>query len=152
MTIRSVIRLWISILAIAPLAASAQFDQQTFLHPPAAAKPWVFWYWMQAAVSKEGIRADLQAMKSAGIGGAYLMPIQGAANPPIYTPTAEQLSPRFWEMVRYAMQTADSLGLKLAMHDCDGFAVAGGALDHPRALDAKDHLVPYHAQRRQHGH
>lgn len=111
---------------MAPLAASAQFDQQSFLHPPAAAKPWVFWYWMQAAVSKEGIRADLQAMKTAGIGGAYLMPIQGAANPPIYTPVAEQLSPRFWEMVRYAMQIADSLGLKLAMHDCDGFAVAGG--------------------------
>src|SRR6185437_13663085 len=145
MTIRSVIRLWISILASIPLAASAQvisrqsalatsqqgpasaaLDPQSFLHPPAAAKPWVFWYWMQAAVSKEGIRADLQAMKSAGIGGAYLMPIQGPADPPIYTPTAEQLTPRFWEMVRYAMQTADSLGLELAMHDCDGFAVAGG--------------------------
>ena len=138
MTIRSVIRLWISILAIAPLAASAQvapqgpglaaaaLDPQSFLHPPDAAKPWVFWYWMQAAVSKEGIRADLQAMKSAGIGGAYLMPIQDAANPPIYTPAAQQLSLRFWEMVRFAMQIADSLGLELAMHDCDGFAVAGG--------------------------
>jgi hypothetical protein len=148
MTIRSAIRLWISVLAIVPLGASAQvgslpsgqaivpppsgarrpaaLDPQSFLHPPEVARPWVFWYWMQAAVSKEGIRADLQAMKSAGIGGAYLMPIQGAANPPIYTPTAEQLSPRFWEMVRFAMQIADSLGLELAMHDCDGFAVAGG--------------------------
>lgn len=118
-----------------PLAVSAQvegpgsaaaLDPQSFLHPPDAAKPWVFWYWMQAAVSEEGIRADLQAMQSAGIGGAYLMPIQGAANPPVYSPTAPQLSPRFWEMVRFAMQIADSLGLKLAMHDCDGFAVAGG--------------------------
>jgi hypothetical protein len=36
------------------------------------------------------------------------------------------LSPRWWEMVRYAMRTADSLGLHLAMHACDGFAVAGG--------------------------
>ena len=123
MTIRLVIRLWISLL---PLATSAQVESQAFLHPPDAAKPWVFWYWMQAAVSKEGIRADLHAMKSAGIGGAYLMPISGAANPPLYTPTAQQLSPRWWEMVRYAMQQADSLGLQLAMHDCDGFAVAGG--------------------------
>ena len=105
---------------------SAQLDTHQFLDPPAAARPWVFWYWMQAAVSKEGIRADLQAMKNAGIGGAYLMPIYGAANPPIYTPTAEELSPRFWVMVRYAMQTADSLKLDLAMHACDGFAVAGG--------------------------
>jgi hypothetical protein len=81
---------------------------------------------MQGAVSREGIRADLVAMKSAGIGGAYLMPIQGPANPPGYTPVAGQLSPRWWEMVRYAMQEADSLGLSLAMHACDGFAVAGG--------------------------
>jgi hypothetical protein len=98
----------------------------SFLHPPAAAKPWVFWYWMQAAVSKAGIRADLEAMKAAGIGGAYLMPIKGAANPPLIDPPVEQGSPAWWEMVRWAMQEADRLGLKLAMHACDGFAVAGG--------------------------
>ncbi|HVU98290.1 MAG TPA: glycosyl hydrolase [Puia sp.] len=101
-------------------------DPKQFLNPPVAAKPWVFWYWMNAAVSKEGLHADLLAMKSAGIGGAYLMPINGATNPPQYTPITEQLSPRWWEMVRYAMQQADSLGLQLAMHACDGFAVAGG--------------------------
>ncbi|HVS95358.1 MAG TPA: glycosyl hydrolase [Puia sp.] len=113
---------------LASYAAPAQPapDPQVFLHPPDSARPWVFWYWMQAAVSRAGIRADLAAMKHAGIGGAYLMPIQGAANPPVYTPAAEQLSPRWWAMVRYAMQVADSLGLRLAMHDCDGFAVAGG--------------------------
>ncbi|HEY4337857.1 MAG TPA: glycosyl hydrolase, partial [Puia sp.] len=61
-----------------------------------------------------------------GIGGAYLMPINGVTNPPQYTPATEQLSPRWWEMVRYSMQQADSLGLQLAMHACDGFAVAGG--------------------------
>ena len=113
-------------MLLLPLAVAAQFDTRDFQSPPAAARPWVFWYWMQAAVSKEGILADLEAMKSAGIGGAYLMPINGAANPPIYTPAAQQLSPQWWEMVRYAMHTADSLGLDLAMHACDGFAVAGG--------------------------
>jgi hypothetical protein len=81
---------------------------------------------MNAAVSKEGLHADLLAIKSAGIGGAYLMPINGVTNPPQYTPATEQLSPRWWEMVRYAMKQADSLGLQLAMHACDGFAVAGG--------------------------
>ena len=121
-------RLSISILGLLLIThmAPAQPAPQTFLHPPDSARPWVFWYWMQGAVSREGIRSDLQAMKNVGIGGAYLMPIQGAANPPVYTPVAEQLSPRWWEMVSYAMQEADSLGLQLAMHDCDGFAVAGG--------------------------
>ncbi|HEV9036674.1 MAG TPA: glycosyl hydrolase [Puia sp.] len=119
-------RLSISIFLLFSYAASAQPTPSGFLHPPDSARPWVFWYWMHGAVSREGIRADLVAMKSAGIGGAYLMPIQGPSNPPVYTPVAEQLSPRWWELVRYSMQEADSLGLRLAMHACDGFAVAGG--------------------------
>lgn len=100
--------------------------KQAFLHPNEAAKPWVFWYWMQAAVTREGVTADLQAMKQAGIGGAYLMPIKGAANPPYLTPPVEQLTPEWWAMVKFTMQEADRIGVKLAMHDCDGFALAGG--------------------------
>ncbi|WNH09435.1 glycosyl hydrolase [Thalassobellus suaedae] len=41
-----------------------------------SAKPWVYWYWMKSAYSKSGITADLEAMKSAGIRGAYLMTIK----------------------------------------------------------------------------
>ena len=89
-------------------------------------KPWVFWYWMQAGISKEGITADLEAMKEAGVGGAYLMPIKGAANPPLYTPVAEQLTPRWWDMVKHSLKEADRLGLKIGMHVSDGFALAGG--------------------------
>ncbi|MBO0947917.1 glycosyl hydrolase [Fibrella forsythiae] len=91
-----------------------------------SAKPWVFWYWMQGAVSKEGITADLEAMKAAGIGGAYLMPIKGVTNPPLMTPATEQLSPRWWEMVRFSMQEAKRLSLEMGMHVSDGFALAGG--------------------------
>lgn len=91
-----------------------------------SAKSWVFWYWMHGAISPEGITADLEAMKQAGIGGAYLMPIKGLTNPPLYTPTAAQLSPRWWEMVKHSLKEADRLGLKIGMHVSDGFALAGG--------------------------
>ncbi|WP_114781698.1 glycosyl hydrolase [Botryobacter ruber] len=97
-----------------------------FQTPPAAAQPWVFWYWMHASASKEGITADLEAMKEAGIGGAYLMPIKGVKNPPLFEPVVEQLTPRWWEMVQYAMNEAKRLGLEIAMHASDGFALAGG--------------------------
>lgn len=108
-------------------SSSAKDDlKQAFLHPPESAKPWVFWYWMQAAVTRAGITADLESMKQAGIRGAYLMPIKGTANPPYLTPPVEQLSPEWWAMVKFAMQEADRIGVKLAMHDCDGFALAGG--------------------------
>lgn len=99
---------------------------ELFQSPPDETKPWVFWYWMKASASKEGITADLEAMAEAGIGGAYLMPIQGEANPPLFEPSAPQLSPQWWELVKHALAEADRLGLKIAMHACDGFALAGG--------------------------
>jgi hypothetical protein len=99
---------------------------QKFLSPPEEAKPWVFWYWMNDAVSKEGIKADLIAMKENGIGGAYLMSISGAPDSPFIQPPVVQLTPVWWDMIRYSFHIADSLHFKLAMHDCDGFALAGG--------------------------
>lgn len=100
--------------------------EQNFLNPPASAKPWVFWYWMHAAVSKEGITADLEAMKEVGIGGAYLMPIQDTSYKIPFQPTTRQLTPEFWAMVKFAMQEAKRLNLQLGMHVSDGFALAGG--------------------------
>jgi len=90
------------------------------------AKPWVFWYWVKGAVSKAGITADLEAMKTNGIGGAYLMSIQGPDQTPVYTPPVVQLTPEWWQMVEFAMNEAKRLDLKLGMHVSDGFALAGG--------------------------
>jgi len=90
------------------------------------AKPWVLWYWVKAGVSKAGITADLEAMKANGIGGAYLVTIQGADPTPLYHPTAVQLTPEWWQMVEFAMSEAKRLNLKMGMHISDGFALAGG--------------------------
>jgi hypothetical protein len=90
------------------------------------ARPWTFWYWMYGAVTPEGITADLEAMKQVGLGGAYLMPIKGVDQGPEYEGQAQQLTPEFWEMVDHSMKEAKRLGLRLGMHICDGFALAGG--------------------------
>jgi hypothetical protein len=89
-------------------------------------KPWTFWYWMYGAVSEAGIKADLQAMKDVGLGGCYLMPIRGSQERPEYQGTADALSENFWRMVDCALVQADSLGLDMGIHVCDGFALAGG--------------------------
>ena len=91
-----------------------------------SSKPWVYWYWMKSAYSKVGITADLEAMKQVGIAGAYLMTIKGPTNPPLIDPPVLQLSPEFWDMIHWAFQEANRLGLKMAFHGADGFAVAGG--------------------------
>lgn len=103
--------------------------EEQFINPsPGESDPWTFWYWMYGAVSKEGITADLEAMKNIGLGGAYLMPIRSDAENKTfeYSPTYDQLTPEWWELVRFSMEEADRLGLKMGMHICDGFALAGG--------------------------
>ncbi len=114
-------------IAISPSGAQQTHSlREQFLNPSDEAKPWTFWYWMYGAVSKEGITADLEAMKHAGLGGTYLMPIRGVKEGTQYNGKAQQLTPEWWEMVRFSMEEADRLGLKLGMHICDGFALAGG--------------------------
>ena len=132
----------------APLADTSLDD--LFRHPPEQAKPWVFWYWMQAAASKEGITADLEAMKSAGLGGAYMMFIKGADSVPLFSPAAQQLSPHWWELVKFAMQEAKRLHFQLGMHVSDGFALAGGPWIKPelsmqRVVSSKTYVSGKHA-------
>ncbi len=83
--------------------------EQAFHHPPESAKPWVFWYWMHGAISKEGITADLEAMKEVGIGGAYLMTIKDTSSVIPFQPNVIQLTPEWWAMIKFAMQEAKRL-------------------------------------------
>lgn len=104
----------------------AQNLKQLWETPPSESKSWTFWYWMHGAVTKEGITADIEAMKKIGLEGTYLMPIRGVPEKPYLTPVVEQLSPLWWEMVDFAFKEADRVGLKIGFHICDGFALAGG--------------------------
>lgn len=94
--------------------------------PEESAKPWVFWYWMHGAVTQEAITADLEAMKDAGLGGAYIFAIRDVPNPPLFEPSYRTMTPEWWGMVKHAMSEADRLELKLGMNSCDGFTAAGG--------------------------
>lgn len=98
----------------------------SFKNPGNEAKPWCFWYWIYGAVSKEGIQKDLIAMKHAGLEGFYLMPIKDSTRNNSYHGKYTQLTPEWWDMVNYSIHEADSLGLKMGIHICDGFALAGG--------------------------
>ena len=113
-------------ILIFTLLMSVSFTASVFAQQNQNAKPWVFWYWIKAGVSKTGITADLEAMKANGIGGAYLMSIQGPDKTPLYNPPSVQLTPEWWQMIEFAMSEAKRLDLKLGMHVSDGFALAGG--------------------------
>lgn len=55
-----------------------------FRKPPATARPWVYWFWLNGNITEHGITADLEAMKRAGIGGVLIMEVdQGTPLGPI---------------------------------------------------------------------
>src|SRR5512133_1386505 len=64
-----------------------------FASPPASARPWVFWFWINGNISKEGITADLEALHRAGVGGVLWMEVSG----PWWAPDGDvvPLSPRW---------------------------------------------------------
>lgn len=100
--------------------------RDVFLSPPEEAKPWTYWYWMHGALSKEGITADLESMKEAGLGGAYIFTIRGVPEKPLLEPSYHQLSPEWWDVVSHTINEAKRLDVKLGWHISDGFALAGG--------------------------
>jgi hypothetical protein len=55
-----------------------------FRRPPASARPWVYWFWLNGNITREGITGDLEAMKRVGIGGALIMEVdQGTPTGPV---------------------------------------------------------------------
>jgi len=118
-----ILSLWLS---ASSLAQPSDPLRQAFTEPDRSARPWVFWYWMHGAVSRAGITADLEAMREAGIGGAYLMPIKDTLHRLPFRPFVRQGSTEWWSMLRFAFEEAKRLDLRLGMHVSDGFALAGG--------------------------
>ena len=117
-----------------PAAASfgKNDPEAVFLNPPDTAKPMVWWHWMGHNISKEGITKDLEAMKSAGIGGATIFnltsSVGGGAAPISNTPWPENdyRSPAWWALVKHAASEASRLDLELGMHNCVGYSATGG--------------------------
>ena len=93
-----------------------------FLNPPASARPHTWWHWMDGNVTKEGITADLEAMKEVGIGGAQMFTVaQGIPKGPV-----DYMSPLWREMTTHAIKEAGRLGIELCIHNCAGWSSSGG--------------------------
>lgn len=110
-----------------------------FLFADDEAKPWVYWYWMNGNVTKEGISADIKAMSDVGIGGAFLMCIGGPWERPGLDTAYTQLSRGWWGLVDHAFREAERMGVEIGMSACDGWATAGGP--QIRAKDAMKKIV-----------
>lgn len=96
--------------------------EKGFLEPPLAARPMVFWHWINGNVTKRGITDDLEDMKRAGLAGVHLFDVS------IYLPQGPLRfgTDSWYEYIQYAIRECDRLGLEFNMMNCGGWATSGG--------------------------
>jgi hypothetical protein len=114
--------------ALAPLhAQQAPADPLAdgFRDPPASARPRVWWHWMNGNVTEEGIKLDLEWMKRIGIGGAQTFDAQ-LNTPQVVAKRLVYMTPKWKHAFRTAAETADKLGLELAIAASPGWSESGG--------------------------
>jgi hypothetical protein len=93
-----------------------------FQQPPASARPWVYWFWLNGNITREGITADLEAMQRVGIGGVLIMEVdQGTPLGPV--PFA---SPQWRQLFQHVVAEAHRLGLQVNMNNDAGWCGSGG--------------------------
>jgi hypothetical protein len=63
----SIVTLCVAISAVC--GAEPVALEKEFLSPPDSAKPLTGWHWLDGTITKDGITADLEGMKRAGLGG-----------------------------------------------------------------------------------
>ena len=96
--------------------------KNSFQHPAATSRPWVYYFPLDGNLTKEGITADFEAMARVGIGGILYMEVdQGAPKGP-----ADFAGPVWMEMISHAYHEAKRLGLKINMNNDAGWNGSGG--------------------------
>lgn len=112
---------------LTPLHAQQAADPLAdgFRDPPASARPRVWWHWMNGNVTEEGIRLDLEWMKRIGIGGAQTFDAQ-LQTPQVVEKRLVYMTPEWKHAFRTAAETADRLGLELAIAASPGWSESGG--------------------------
>lgn len=114
------------LLCCLPLNTYAQTSlYQNFQTPPNAAKPRVWWHWMNGNITKEGITKDLEWMKRVGIGG--FQNFDASLFTPNVTPKKLVfMTPEWKDAFRHTTDLAQKLQLEMAIAGSPGWSVTGG--------------------------
>ncbi|MDE6561959.1 MAG: hypothetical protein K2K75_11315 [Muribaculaceae bacterium] len=111
--------LLLSFLISFPCKADSLWN--SFINPSNEARTKLWWFHGETETTREGIDADLQAFKDAGIGGVVFYD-QTHGNQEGACPA---LSQDWWEMLKYAALKAKEVGLTFDIASTNGY-VAGG--------------------------
>lgn len=114
----------LTILAGAPDGNDKIIEQ--FQNPTRAARPYVWWHWMDGEVSLDGIKKDLEWMDAMGIAGFHQFDAGGVNMPKAAPFKRPYLSETWKEAFRYAVAKADSLGMEMTVASAPGWSSTGG--------------------------
>ena len=119
-------------VVLALKSACAGELEDGFRDPPEAAKPWVFWFWINGNISREGITKDLEAMKRAGIGGVLWMEVSG----PWWAPQGpiEGGGEEWHDAMQWAISEADRLGMDVDLSVDFGYGSGGPHITPDRSM------------------
>lgn len=128
-----------AVLALACLNAMAQDGAlyAGFKEPAKEYHPRVWWHWMHGNVTKDGIRKDLEWMDRAGIAGFQQFNAQLAPTHVIVDKRLTLFSEEWKDAFRYAIETADSLGMEIGLASSPGWSITGGPWVKPENAQKK---------------
>ena len=106
-----------SVFAAAPAPKTDPLAER-FANPPDAARPHTWWHWMNGNITREGITADLEAMKRVGIGGAQVFNVSER----IPEGPVAYMSPQWLDLMHHAVKEAGRLGIEICFHNCAGWS------------------------------
>ncbi|HEU5235390.1 MAG TPA: glycosyl hydrolase [Terriglobales bacterium] len=96
-----------------------------FQHPPASARPRVWWHWMNGNITKEGIKLDLEWMHRVGIAG-YQNFDAALQTPQVVEKRLPYMTPEWKDAFKYAIQVGDQFGMEMAIAGSPGWSESGG--------------------------
>ena len=106
-----------------------------FAHPPDSARPWAYWMWMDGNLNREGITADLESMRAAGLGGVVICEVNvGVPRGPV-----EFMSPEWRGLFKHVVREAERLGLEVTLNAGPGWTGSGGPWVKPD--ESMQHIV-----------
>jgi hypothetical protein len=113
-----------TLLCVSSIVIGQSLQPSTFKDPPPAAQPWVYWFWNNGNVTREGITADLEAMHRVGIGGVILMDVVERFAPPVGK--AGYMTAEWQSLMQFALQEASRLGLEVNLTNGPGWCGSSG--------------------------
>ncbi len=107
--------------AFADNRSSLNAHRSLFNAPPDSSRTKVWWFHGETESTREGITADLEAYKEAGVGGVvYYDQVHGKAENAL-----DAFSPEWWQMFVYAAKEAKRVGLSFETHFSNGYCTGG---------------------------